>query len=729
MKCPIRRIVRSVVVLMAVLVTAESAPAQDDLTVLTGWRQFSDARYAFYKYMAEEAYEYLDARDARLAALNTAADWTKYRDGVRMRLSEAFGPLPSKTPLKARTVSTFLHEGIAGENILFESRPGFQVTATLFRPADKSGKLPVVIYVCGHTSDGYRSSTYQHVILNLASKGIAVLAIDPVGQGERIQYFDPETGKSSVGGPTNEHSYAGLQYLPLGRTMAMVRLWDCIRAVDYLFERDDIDTAKIGVHGRSGGGTMSAFLGAMDLRVTAAAPECYITTFRRLIQSIGPQDAEQNLLGQISSGLDHGDFFIARMPLPTLHVGTTRDFFSIQGVHETAESVVRGFNALGSAGNFAQIEDDAPHMSTKANRERVYAFFMKTFGVTGDRADKEIPYIPAETLTVTSTGQTVTSGSRHIHDFILEDAEPLLMSLDVQRADPVSAGTIRADAARLSGYRKTSDSPENIFAGQFSYAGYTVEKHIFVGERGMPIPCLVYVPDSEGPYPPVLIVDPAGKTAVTGENSFSIRLVSDGNIVFAPDLPGCGELAGDIRGDDSVIAGVSYNLVFGAQLIGRSVTGIQASVLSDVATAILDRTDTVSGRLTLIGRGILGPAALHAAAIDRRFTSTMIIDAPMSWVSMVETRMYDNATGSTIVPSALTKYDLPDLAGTLSPANLLIVDPRDGAGNPMGRRAINDISSIIAKRYASNSGNLSIETSSDTLSDEDILFRWLRKVR
>ena len=91
-----------------------------------------------------------------------------------------------------------------------------------------------MIYACGHTELGFRSDTYQHVILNLVDKGFIVLAFDPLGQGERLQYPDADTGKSKVGGPTKEHSFAGVQTLLTGTSLTDYFVWDGIRVLDYL---------------------------------------------------------------------------------------------------------------------------------------------------------------------------------------------------------------------------------------------------------------------------------------------------------------------------------------------------------------------------------------------------------------------------------------------------------------------------------------------------------------
>ena len=107
-------------------------------------------------------------------------------------------------------------------------------------------------------------------------------------------------------------------------------IWDGIRAIDYLVSRKEVDPNRIGCHGLSGGGTQSSYIAAFDKRVLAVAPAGYITSFNRLFESIGPQDAEQNFYHGIARGIDHADLLEVRAPKPALLVSTTRDFFSIQ---------------------------------------------------------------------------------------------------------------------------------------------------------------------------------------------------------------------------------------------------------------------------------------------------------------------------------------------------------------------------------------------------------------
>ena len=109
------------------------------------------------------------------------------------------------------------------------------------------------------------------MILNLVKKGFAVFAFDPYGQGERLQYFDEKEGKSRFS-PTREHSYPGAQLFINGASTAKYMIWDGIRAVDYLLTRKEVDPERIGITGRSGGGTQSSHIAAFDDRIKAAAP-------------------------------------------------------------------------------------------------------------------------------------------------------------------------------------------------------------------------------------------------------------------------------------------------------------------------------------------------------------------------------------------------------------------------------------------------------------------------
>ena len=395
-----------------ILLMTENANAQNELDVIrNNWIQYSDAPNSLYHYLTGQAYDLLAQRAGKTAGFSSLSNWQQRQKWLRETLLDIVGPFPEKTSLNAKIIRTIEKDGYKIEHIIYESQPGFYVTSSMFLPAGlkKGSKAPAVIYCSGHSAEGYRSAVYLHIIVNLVKKGFIVFAFDPVGQGERLEYFDPETGKSTIGGIANEHSYPGAQAFIAGSSQARYMIWDGIRAVDYLLTRKEVDPGRIGITGRSGGGTQSSYIAAMDDRIYAAAPECYITNFTRLLQSVGPQDAEQNMFNMIQKGIDHPDFLLVRAPKPTLMITTTGDFFSIQGARETSKEVSGIYKAYGREENFSMVEDDGPHASTKKNREAMYAFFQKNLDNPGNSNDEDPQLLSPDEMKVTKTDQVLTS--------------------------------------------------------------------------------------------------------------------------------------------------------------------------------------------------------------------------------------------------------------------------------------------------------------------------------
>ena len=471
---------------MTLLLSNSGLKAQKEFDVIRDWIGFSDAPNSLYHHLAKQAFDILDKRTDKIAGLHSLADWKRRQDWLKETLMDIIGPFPEKTPLNGKVLRIIKKDFYKVEHIVYEAQPGFFVTSSMFIPVSlkKRGRSPVVIYCSGHDSVGYRNTVYQHVILNLVKKGFIVFAFDPVGQGERLEYYDPKTGKSLIGGPTAEHSYPGTQAFITGSSMARYMIWDGIRAVDYLLTRPEVDSERIGITGRSGGGTQSAYIAAMDERIIAAAPECYITSFTRLLQSIGPQDAEQNLFNGIKRGIDHADLLSIRAPKPILMITTTRDIFSIQGARETAKEVSIIYKTYGKESNFGMVEDDALHASTKKNREAMYTFFQKHLKNPGDPGDHEVVILSPEEIQVTPTGQVSTSpGGETVFSLNRKEAEKRFIELQNSRSDLTNhLPKIINAAKKLSGYQEPLVTGEPVFAGRIQADGYVIEKYFVKGE-------------------------------------------------------------------------------------------------------------------------------------------------------------------------------------------------------------------------------------------------------
>lgn len=654
-----------VAIVMGVSASHLALGQEENLNVFDRWLAWSDGKSMLVRHLNEQAFRYLDERDKEIASLKTKQNWTKRQEKVRNVLADIVGPFPARTPLNAKVTGVIKKDGYKIEKIIFESMPGFYVTAALFLPNTHSKKNPAILFTSGHTIDAFRYPSYQTMILNLVKKGFIVFAIDPIGQGERIQHYDNEKNASAIGGMTTEHSYLGNQCLVTGTSIARYFIWDGIRAIDYLLTRKEIDPSRIGVTGQSGGGTQAAYIFAFDRRIKAAAPVNYITGFRRLLESIGPQDAEQNFYHGLSNGITHADLLEVRASDPVLIAAGTRDFFSIQGARETYEEVKGAYAALDAGDNIELIEDDWGHGYTQKLREGICAFFQKHFNVSGDSKDEDLTLLLADELKVTETGQVATSlkDAETVFSLNKNAAEKLIDALATSRKDIEPHLTkVQLRAQQLSGYAAPAPEVGSVFRGRYPREGYSVEMYALHGEEDYVIPLLLFVPSKGTRFPAVVYIHPKGKIADAAPGGKIEQLVKKGYVVAAPDLIGTGETEG--RGNV-------------AMLIGRSMVGIQAGDVIRVVTFLKERKEVDHAKIGAVAFDEMCPILLHAAAFDKSISSVSLIGAPVSYRSMVLNEFYDKSFFNNAVPGALMAYDLPDLLGCIAPRRVALVALKD----------------------------------------------------
>jgi len=370
--------------------------------------QYPPAPKMLHAYLLAEAQKHFDARRAEVAELKTPADVRKRQETLRTRMIEALGGFPEKTPLNAKTVGREQRDGYRIEKVIYESRPNHHVTATLYIP-DGKGPHPGCIMPIGHSSNGKAAEYIQRGSILLAKNGIACLAYDPIGQGERKQLLD-EVGKSMIPNSTNEHTLVGVGALLIGQSTATYRIWDGIRSLDYLESRPEIDPKKLGCTGCSGGGTLTSYLMALDDRIACAAPSCYITSLERLFATIGPQDAEQNITGQVALHIEHADYLTMRAPRPTLLATATQDFFDIKGSWISFREATQIYGLLGHGEKVNLVEYNTKHGYPKPQREAVTRWMSRWL------LEKDVPIVePAFAIAKDADLQCTRSGQ------VLED--------------------------------------------------------------------------------------------------------------------------------------------------------------------------------------------------------------------------------------------------------------------------------------------------------------------
>ena len=647
---------------LTILIANGILKAQNELDVIrNNWLQYSDASNSFYHFLTGEAFKLIESREEKISQIKTRDDLLRQQAEIRQTMWKSLGPFPGKTPLNAKITGIIRKNGYRVENIIYESLPGFYVTASLFIPSEINKPAPAILFCSGHSTGVYRLPFYQLPLLNLVKKGFIVLAIDPIGQGERLQYFDAEKGESVIGSSTNEHSYPSAQVFLTGRSIARYFLWDGIRGIDYLVSRKEVDGERIGVHGLSGGGTQTAYISALDDRVAASAPAGYITSYQRLMESVGVQDGEQNFYHGISSGIDHADFIEIRAPKPTLIMATTGDFFSIQGTRETYSEVKRIYTLSGKPDNIEITEDDYGHGYTKKNREAMYAFFQKYLELPGSSEEQDVEFLTADELQKTSTGQLSTSvGGETVFSLNRKETEELVLKLEALRGDTARhLSRVLISARKLSGYHEPSDISNPVFTGRIQREGYVIEKYFEKGEGNYVIPYLLLKPAK--PNGKALIyLHPGGKLAEADKGGEMEWLAEQGVTVLAPDLIGIGEMGPGIFSGDVSIDSISYNLWYTSVLIGRSIVGIRAGDVARLA-GLLKRDNKIS-EVSGIARKEIAPVLLHAAAFCKDITRIALIESYSSYRSITLNRFYNPKFVHSIVAGALKEYDLTDLA-------------------------------------------------------------------
>lgn len=252
--------------LLMTVIAAE--PAEDPQCLKPGPGE-PPAASLFYSQLQRQAYQALDRRLIAYEDLKTPEQIASYQQRMRGFFTDQLGGFPERTSLNSQVVGKINADGYHIEKILFESQPKHHVTATLYLP-DTKPPHPVVLVSSGHSRTAKAADYNQRIAIALVRQGIAAFCYDPIGQGERSQILGPD-GRPQFSGTTHEHFLVGVASILVGTNTARYRIWDAIRAIDYVANREDIDPKRIGFTGCSGGGTLTSYVMALDERVACTA--------------------------------------------------------------------------------------------------------------------------------------------------------------------------------------------------------------------------------------------------------------------------------------------------------------------------------------------------------------------------------------------------------------------------------------------------------------------------
>jgi cephalosporin-C deacetylase-like acetyl esterase len=629
-----------------------------------------------YSYLLSESARSFDARRSAIAALKTPDDVKRRQAELRTRFIEALGGLPEKTPLNPRVTRSETRDGYRVEHVIFESRPNHHVTAMLYLP-EGQGPFPAVLFPCGHYSIAKAAEDYQRACILLVKHGMAVLCFDPISQGERVQMLTPE-GKPAAGFGTFEHTHADIGALLVGWCTASFVVWDGIRSIDYLVSRPDIDAKRLGCMGNSGGGTQTAYLMALDDRIATAVPNCYITSLERLFATIGPQDGEQNIPGQVAFGMEHADYLLMRAPRPTQINCTTRDFFDIQGAWTTFREAKLIYGILGRGERVDLFEYNEPHSLSRPLREAGAGWLRRWLARVDEPALESDYRVATEAETrCTVSGQVVPElRGKTVFDFIAEREQ----ALSAQRGKR-SRADLLATVRRLIGLKEVV--PAAKAAPSRPAGGSALAKVSYETEPGIKVPGLTAFLDARD-RPLVVRVSGEGKGRSVASQGAVSGLTAAGRSVLELDLRGMGDTrpAPEETPGWEQAFGYDWKEAFIAMSLNRPLLGQRVHDLLSVVAAV-ERPKGVSA----VGVGAAAPIVLHAAALDPRIAEVTLDGGVVSWSLVARTAVTRNQLAN-VVPRALESYDLPDLAALIAPRPLTIKNPVDPAGLPVTQAVI-----------------------------------------
>jgi len=707
---------------------------EENLNVFRQWIKWNNPGSMSLNHLTRQAEVYYHTRDKQIARLRTKSDWQKRQQFVKDKLKEIIGPFPKKEALNPEITGIIHKEGYRVEKVIYESVPGFYETGCLYIPDNLKGKAPAILNVFGHDQASFREEYYQVIITNLVKKGMIVFAIDPLGQGEHVQYYDPEIKFSAIGYSVIEHEYMGNVSFLSGVSPAKYFIWDGIRAIDYLLTRKEVDPERLGATGFSGGGTVSAYLGAFDERLKVVVPCSWPLTFQTQLETKGIQDAENTLIHGLTNGITFEDLIEVRSPKPTLMAFTTRDEnMAFQGARDALWEAKKVYTAFGRENNLQLVEDDAKHALTPKIRLAIYAFFQKHFNLPGNPAEEKTDLPTVKELTVTPTGQVATSkGGKMIFDLNKTESEKLIKNLEQSRKNMVShLKKVKIEAKQISGYMIPSTDKDGPFInGRYQRSGYTVQLDAIAGEsEEYAIPILLFKPDDNLKHPAIIYLHSKGKITDAEPGGEIEKLVKNGYIVAAADVLGVGEIKNTAtRGDAE-----GYTAV----LIGRSMVGIQAGDIVRVVNYLKRQSNVDPLKIGAIAYNEMCLPLVHAAAFDISINNIALIGSLISYQSIAMNKFHKigitkrpnsdywhpvEVDFSWGIASVLTAYDLPDLIGSIVPRRVVLADLRDQMLEPAPSELINKEMEFPLSVYAKQApGKLKIL---DKIDDLNAVLKW-----
>jgi hypothetical protein len=644
-------------------------------------------------------------------------DWERFRDSRIAALRSSLGAFPERTPLRAEvTRRADAGDGVVIENLIFESRPGLLVTANLYLPSRILRQIPGMV---SHHAPKTQVEL-QDIGMTYARAGSAVLVMDQLGAGERPQ-SQPWPRESYYS------RYAlGMQLDLAGESLMKWMVWDLMRSIDLLLERDYVDPRRIVVIGAvAGGGDPAAVAAALDNRIAAVAPfnfgeagpeEHYLEgprgyDFQTAWPGLGDWETTRSLRHSVVDQFFPWLICAAMAPRGFLY---SFELAWPKTVEEQPawERYKAVFDWYGARDRLAEVHGFGPYPGpgectnvAALHRKQIYPVLKRWLNIPEPLQEFHNPRPDAELMCLTP-GIAATRGLRTASEIALEIARQRLRAARAGRSDlspeerlrqlrsalQAKLGDIepsRAAAARRVWSRAGSD---------FLATGLALET-----DSGISIPLLLLKPKATGRtrLPVVMAIAQQGNLNFLSQRGDEIaRLLSGGAAVCLMEPRGSGETAPSARRDANVMMLAAVEQMLGDTLLGARV--------KDARTAfryLSQRVDIDPQRVALWGdsfavanprdvldlspgqvQGAKAPqqaeplgqlAVLLTALYEENIRAVATRRGLISFLSVLRDR-FCYVPRDVIVPGILEAGDVADVVGALAPRSVLLEGLVDG---------------------------------------------------
>ena len=629
------------------------ASAQKTFTVLD-WK----TDVTLNAYLVQEMKEQYEKRKMAFAqALVNKTSLNKYQRNVQQKFTALLGTLPEKRSLNTKVTGRIQQDGYSIEKVIFESFPNHHVTANFYLPEGK-GPFPAALLFCGHEDVSKATESYQKTAVLLAKNGFAVLVVDPISQSERHQLIDNKGNPKTRGG-TTEHTVLNGGSNLVGTSTPAYELWDNIRSMDYLVSRKEVDSARIGCLGNSGGAMQAIYYSAYDARVKVVVPVSYLATRERTLELTGPADGCAQIPGEGKAGLEISDYLIASAPKPILVIAGRYDFIDYEGTKQAYDELKKVYTVMGCPDHVKFYTFDDGHGISKPKREAAVTWFRKWFYNDSIHViEYELSVLNDKELFATNTGQV---GTEYKNEVSIADRNRELFDSMMplrKRFLSLSKAQIRDTIHLLISANKKHSTVHEERVGEVLKENLDYQKLILRKQNEVPLPVITLIP--EMPKKIIILLHDKGKGKLADSTLLMRHYIQQGYAILLADLRGIGETEDKKELNDPKYYNKEYRNAMLALHVGKPLIGQRVTDIYTILQYLESNSTLSSLPIEIDASGVAAIPALHSAAMFPQINRIYLSNTIRSYKTILE-QPEGKDWYSFVVPNVLAYYDLPDL--------------------------------------------------------------------